>query len=242
MIVMPSLDLHDGEVVKLTGGRLATRRVVAQDPEALAYFWRQQGARWLHVVDLNAAFGRGSNAGVIRRLLRQAPRWQVSGGLRDERRLQAMLDAGADRVIAGTRAVLDPAWLHACARRFQKRLWVAVDAYGDEITVGGWTRPSKRTLAEFLREVDRWPFGGYLYTNVSVEGRRRGVDREAIRRMLSLTRKPVCYSGGVASAADIRLCRDEGVHAIIVGAAFYFGGLTFAEALEAARPGRRGKT
>lgn len=231
---MPSLDLHEGEVVKLTGGKLETRRVVAQDPEALAHFWRGQGARWLHVVDLNAAFGDGSNTAVIRKLMQNPPRWQVSGGLGDERELQTMLEAGADRVIVGTKAILDPEWLQACAKRFRKKLWVAVDSRGDQITVKGWTTSAKLTLAEYLREVDNWPFGGYLYTNVSVEGRQKGIDRQAVRRMVSLTRKPVCYSGGVTSPADIKLCRDEGVHAIIVGAAFYFGGMTFAEASEAA--------
>jgi phosphoribosylformimino-5-aminoimidazole carboxamide ribotide isomerase len=220
--------------VKLTGGKLGLKRVVSRDPLEVARHWAREGARWIHVVDLDAAFGDGSSWPIVRRLLREPLRFQVSGGMKTEAQIERALAAGAERVIVGTRAVTDPDWLARAAERFRRRLWVAVDSRGSEVVAHGWTR-SAGDLARLVARLDPLPFGGFLFTNVSVEGRRRGIDRRAVRRVLNLTSKPVCYSGGVSTLADVRALRRLGTFAIIVGAALYFGGFAYADAAKEAR-------
>jgi phosphoribosylformimino-5-aminoimidazole carboxamide ribonucleotide (ProFAR) isomerase len=138
-------------------------------------------------------------------------------------------------VIVGTRAVKNPEWLRDASREFRSRLWVAVDARKDRIVAHGWTRRAGVSLSEYLRRVDGWPFGGYLYTNVNVEGRLRGIDRPAVRRIVGLTDKPVIYSGGVTSLSDVRTLKRLGVRGAIVGAAIYREALPFEQALRVAR-------
>jgi len=235
MDVIPSIDMYRGWVVKLTGGLRSTAWRISRDPVSVAEGWLARGARWIHMVDLDAAFGTGRNTAALARVVRRCDgRFEVSGGIRSSAKARAWLRRGVDRVIVGTRAVKDPAWLREASREFRSRLWVAVDSQGDRVVVHGWTRGVGLRLSEYVRQVDRWPFGGYLYTDVRVEGRRRGFDRKAVRAMLGLTDKPVLYSGGVTSLDDIRALKRMGATGAIVGASFYRGTLSFEQALKVA--------
>lgn len=235
MELIPSIDVYRGWVVKLTGGVRSTAWRICRDPAAVAQMWLQRGARWVHLVDLDAAFGTGRNTRALAEVIRALPegRFEVSGGVRNSQAVRDWLKRGAHRVITGTRAVKDPRWLERASGEFRERLWVAVDSRRDRIVVRGWTRSAGLRLADYVRGVDGLRFGGYLYTDVRVEGRNRGFDREAVRHMVGLTRKPVIYSGGVSSLADLRLLRRLGVAGAIVGAALYRGTLSFEKALQA---------
>jgi phosphoribosylformimino-5-aminoimidazole carboxamide ribotide isomerase len=237
MEVIPSIDLRGGWVVKLTGGKKSTEWRISDDPVSIARRWRQQGARRIHMVDLDAAFGEGGNREAMRSILKAFPsvKLQVSGGIRSSELIETWLRRGASRVIVGTRAIEDRAWLALAAREFRSKLWVAVDSLGDRIVIRGWTRPSGISLKEYVAHVDGWPFGGYLYTDVRVEGRHAGFDREAVRRMVELTRKPVLYSGGVSRLEDLRRLGRLGARGAVVGAALYRETFTLKQAMEAAR-------
>jgi len=234
MELIPSIDLLGGWVVKLTGGVRSTSWRISPDPLAVARGWLVRGASWIHLVDLDAAFGTGRNtramASVIRGL--RPGRFEVSGGVRSSAAVRAWLRRGARRVIVGTRAVKDPGWLERASREFRNKLFVAVDSRGDRIVVRGWTKEAGLRLSEYIAGVDGLGFGGYLYTDVRVEGRGRGFDRAAVRRMVGLTDKPVIYSGGVTSLADVRALKRMGAAGAIVGAAFYRGTLSFEKALK----------
>lgn len=237
MVVLPSIDLYRGWVVKLTGGRPSTARRISRDVATVAERWIGCGASWIHVVDLDAAFRTGSHGRTIAMLLRRFPgtRFEVSGGIRDSAAVRSWLDRGARRVIVGTRAVRDPAWLGRAAREFRRRLFVAVDARGDRIVVHGWTRTAGLRLREYLKKVDALPFGGYLYTDVRVEGRHQGFRPGAVKTLLRLTDKPVLYSGGVRSLAELRALKRLGVSGVILGTALYRGTIDLRAALREIR-------
>lgn len=223
MEIIPSIDLRQGWVVKLTGGEKQTEWRISDDPPAVARKWAAQGAAWIHLVDLDGAFGDGDNREIMARILDAVPglKIQVSGGMRASATIDAWLRRGAARVIAGTQAIRDQAWLREASRRFGERLWVAVDSRGDEIVVRGWTESAGLGLDAYVAQVDAAGFGGYLYTDVRVEGRHAGFDAAAVARMVGLTRKPVIYSGGISSLEDLRRLKAAGPAGAILGAALY---------------------
>jgi phosphoribosylformimino-5-aminoimidazole carboxamide ribotide isomerase len=232
MEIIPSIDLRGDWVVKLTGGEKKTEWKISDDPVSIAQQWLGQGAKWIHLVDLDAAFGDGDNRRVMRDILKAAPKAkiQVSGGMRKSETIASWLERGAARVIAGTKAVQDREWLRQASKAFGKKLWVAVDSRGDEIVVRGWTEKAGLVLGEYVSDVDRAGFGGYLYTDVRVEGRHQGFDETAVARMVGLTKKPVVYSGGISSLEDLRRLSSLGVSGAILGAALYRGTFTLEQA------------
>jgi phosphoribosylformimino-5-aminoimidazole carboxamide ribotide isomerase len=235
MEIIPSIDLRQGWVVKLTGGKKSTEWRISDDPVAIARQWVERGAKWIHLVDLDAAFGDGDNRKVMQRIVKAVPKvkLQVSGGMRTSAAVRSWVERGAARVVAGTKAIQDRAWLKEAAGEFGKKLWVAVDSRGDEIVVRGWTEKSGLILGEYVSDVDRSGFGGYLYTDVRVEGRHEGFDTQAVTRMVGLTQKPVVYSGGVSSLQDLVALKRIGVSAAILGAALYRKTFTLEQAMGA---------
>lgn len=235
MEIIPSIDLRKGWVVKLTGGKKSTEWRISEDPVSVARKWVEQGARWVHLVDLDAAFGEGNNRKAMKAILASVPRarLQVAGGMRRSEAIRSWLKEGAGRVVAGTRAIQDRAWLRDAAAEFKKKVWVAVDARGDQIVIRGWTQRAGTILGEYVSDVDRSAFGGYLYTDVRVEGRHEGFDEAAVQRMVALTRKPVVYSGGIRSLDDLRRLKALGVEGAIVGAALYRETFTLEQAMGA---------
>lgn len=230
MNLLPAMDLLSGRVVKLGGDHLNPERDYGS-PEEIADRWISAGARWLHVVDLDGALESGSNDRSIDLILEKASSCgvsvQVGGGLRDENRLARF---PAERLIVGTRAIEDPDWLEAMAAKFPHRLVVSVDGNGLDLLVKGWQSGAAETLGEVLTRVSQLPVAALLYTNVTVEGRGKGVDWGPAKVIQDRSPHPVIHSGGISSLEDVRGFRDLGAHGIILGSAIYLDRFTYEEA------------
>ena len=240
MIIFPAMDLWNGEVVKLEAKLHRTVERVYGEPAEIAARWLGLGAEWLHIVDLNAALGEGSPnldqaAAIVRAAHHAGAHVQWGGGVRDDASLDAVLTAGAKRAIVGTKAIRDWGWLAAAAARHPWRLQVSIDGRGREILISGWQEASGVDAVEFLRRANDLPLGGYLYTNVTVEGRGQGVEWGPVEEILKAARHPVVFSGGVSTIADVARFKELGAYGIIAGSALYLNRIDFSEAKALAR-------
>lgn len=227
MIVYAAIDLRGGRVVQLVGGRPEDERVSLPDPAGVARGWIDVGFTALHVVDLDAALGLGSNAAAVDRVIAAArgARVQVAGGVRTTERVEALLDAGADAVVVGTRAVQDPEWLEDIATRWPGRIVLAADVRGDDVVIRGWTAAAGITVDELLGRIAALPLAGVLVTDVAREGQMTGADTVRFRHLAETSPHPVLASGGIAGAADLAALSRSGVAGAIVGMALYTGAL-----------------
>ncbi len=226
MIAIPAVDLREGACVQLVGGDYDAERVRLTDPIAVARAWVAQGFRRLHVVDLDAATGRGSNAAIVRELLATASvPVSVGGGVRTDEAIANLLAAGADTVVVGTRAVEDPEWLRAAARRHPGRLQVAADVRGTRVVTRGWTDEGDDGVHALLASLAGLPLAGVLVTAVHREGRLQGPDVPLVRSLTAATSLPIVASGGIASVADLTSLQDAGAAGAVLGMALYTGAL-----------------
>ena len=226
MLVMPAIDLREGACVQLVGGSYAQERVRESDPVAAAERWREAGFTRLHVVDLDAATGAGSNAAVVQALQRvPGISMQVGGGLRTDDALDAVLRRGAAAAVVGTRALEDHAWLESQAERWPFRIVVAVDLREGRPVLRGWTRESGAGLAETLDRLEELPLAALLVTCVDVEGQLAGPDLRTTERVRSLTALPIIASGGITSASDLHALARLDIWGAVVGMALYTGTL-----------------
>jgi len=226
MRVIPAVDLREGACVQLVGGDYAVEAVRLADPLAVAERWRLAGFRELHVVDLDAATGRGANTAVVDELVRlQGLVVQVGGGVRQAGSVQSLLDAGAARVVVGTRALLEPDWLAALAGRFPDRIVLAADVQGRQLTTHGWTQVLPLELDDALAAWDALPLAGLLVTSVQLEGRMQGPDVAMLEQVRSGTRHALYASGGIGSRVDLERLEGIGMDAVIVGMALYTGAI-----------------
>jgi len=239
MIVIPAVDIKDGRCVRLEQGRPERLSVYGDDPAAIARHWAGQGASWLHVVDLDGAFaGRPVNRDAVRAVIRAAGvPVQVGGGIRQETDIERLVAEGAARVVLGTRAVRDPAWLSAVVRRWGERIAVAIDVSGGRLAVEGWRRTGAEDPIEFARRLVDCGVSTIIYTDVSRDGTRRGINVAAVGDLCDRVSAGVIASGGVGSAEDVRALRRLGrrnLAGVIVGKALYEGSVTLQELKEAA--------
>jgi len=226
VIAAPAVDLMGGRCVQLVGGRAEDERISLPDPVAVAERWWSLGFEMLHVVDLDAALGTGSNTDLVGRVARATPALtQVGGGLRDDAAIEAALAAGADRVVVGTRAVDDPDWLERTCTMFPGRVVVAADIRDGVVLRKGWREASLFALTELLARVEGLLLAGILCTDVSREGRMQGIDRAAAERAVKATRHPVWISGGITSLEDLASLKDAGAAGAVLGMALYTGKL-----------------
>lgn len=233
MIVIPAVDIRRGRVVRLRHGSPDEETAYTDDPATAASSFHEAGAEWLHVVDLDAAFGTGDNRDAIRQVLSTTgARTQVGGGIRALDEAAELIAGGAERIILGTEAVRNPAFLQRAIERFGDSVIVALDVQGDRVRVRGWADEAG-TLDETLPRVLEAGAARILVTQVSRDGTLEGPDVELYQRLTSTLDVPVIASGGVRGADDLRALADTGAEAAIVGKALYEGQLTFAEALEA---------
>ena len=226
MLVMPAIDLREGACVQLVGGSYAAERVREPDPLRVAERWREVGFTRLHVVDLDAAMGVGSNAGVVGAL--QAVEdvdVQVGGGLRSMESLERVFDLGAVAAVVGTRAIEDAQWMREASDRWPFRLVAAADVRDGEAVVRGWTRPAPLTLDEALDALDELPLAALLVTCVDVEGLMGGPDFDTLERIRARTSLPLIASGGITTLDDLRELRAMDVWGAVVGMALYTGTL-----------------
>jgi len=222
MIAAPAVDLKGGRCVQLVGGRPDDVAVSLPDPIAAAERWYGAGFGTLHVVDLDAALGLGDNLGVILDLIQAIPATtQVGGGIRTDERAEALLDAGASRIVVGTRALDDPAWLAGLARAYPGRVMVALDTKDGRILRRGWTEESPLEISTYLPGLAGLPLAGILSTNVAREGRLQGIDREACRQVIELSPHPVWASGGVTTMDELAYLDRAGSAGVVLGMALY---------------------
>jgi phosphoribosylformimino-5-aminoimidazole carboxamide ribotide isomerase len=226
MIAIPAVDLREGACVQLVGGEYDAEAVRLDDPVAVAREWARLGFRQLHVVDLDAATGRGSNAAVVEEILRDGRMLvQVGGGVRTEERVEELLDLGAARVVVGTRALEEPDWLEEVARRFPGALVVAADVRGRQVVTHGWTRTLPGDVLDTVAALNELPLAGLMVTAVHREGQMQGPDYFLLEDVVEAARLPVLASGGIAGVHDLRELAERGAAAAIIGMALYTGAL-----------------
>jgi phosphoribosylformimino-5-aminoimidazole carboxamide ribotide isomerase len=235
----PAIDIRHGRVVRLSQGEATRQTVYGDDPVAVAERFADQGAEWIHVVDLDRAFGDGENLALVRRIVARAgwrAKIQLGGGLRSPELVKVGLAQGVSRVVVGTAAALDPSLVPAVlAAEGAERIAVGIDAREGQVAVRGWTETSSLTAEALARRVTADGARTIIYTDVARDGMLAGPDLEGARR-LQQGSASVIASGGVAGVADIRAVRDAGLAGVIVGRALYEGRFGLVEALEAAAP------
>ncbi|WP_040163550.1 bifunctional 1-(5-phosphoribosyl)-5-((5-phosphoribosylamino)methylideneamino)imidazole-4-carboxamide isomerase/phosphoribosylanthranilate isomerase PriA [Microbacterium gorillae] len=237
LTLLPAVDVADGKAVRLTQGAAGSETSYG-DPIAAAEAWAEQGAEWVHLVDLDAAFGRGNNTAVLRKVIRslRGVSIELSGGIRDDASLEAALESGASRINLGTAALENPEWAADVIARYGDAIAVGLDVRGTTLAARGWTQDGG-DLWEVLDRLEDAGCSRYVVTDVTKDGTLRGPNLDLLREMTQRTPKPIVASGGVSSLDDIAALRELvplGVEGAIVGKALYAGAFTLAEALDVA--------
>lgn len=237
--LLPAVDVADGQAVRLVQGEAGSETSYG-DPLAAALDWQRGGAEWIHLVDLDAAFGRGSNAALLadvtRELATGGVKVELSGGIRDDASLERALGTGATRVNLGTAALEDPAWTAAVIARHGDAIAVGLDVRGTTLAARGWTQEGG-DLWEVLARLDAAGCARYVVTDVTKDGTLRGPNLDLLREVCARTSAPVVASGGISSLDDLVALRGlvpSGVEGAIVGKALYAGAFTLPQALDVA--------
>lgn len=234
MMVFPAVDLKNGRCVRLRQGRAAEATVYGDDPVEMARRWADEGAEALHVVDLDGAFeGAPRHADVIAAMIRACGlRVQVGGGLRSDEHVRRMLDAGAWRVILGTRALSRPDDVGALVARYGEKIVVGIDARDGRVQTRGWVESSEVSALDLARMADGWGVGAIVYTDTATDGMLSGPNLRGVCEMAAAVRCDIVASGGISDAADVsRLARLalENLSGVIVGQALYAGRVSLPE-------------
>lgn len=237
--LLPAVDVADGQAVRLLQGEAGSETSYG-DPLAAALDWQRGGAEWIHLVDLDAAFGRGSNAALLadvtRELAAGGVKVELSGGIRDDASLDRALGTGATRVNLGTAALEDPAWTAEVITRHGDAIAVGLDVRGTTLAARGWTQEGG-DLWEVLARLDDAGCARYVVTDVTKDGTLRGPNLDLLREVCARTSAPVVASGGISSLDDLVALRalvPSGVEGAIVGKALYAGAFTLPQALDVA--------
>lgn len=233
--LLPAVDVADGQAVRLVQGKAGTETSYGSPLEA-ALAWQEQGAEWVHLVDLDAAFGRGSNREIINEVIgRLDIKVELSGGIRDDESLRAALATECMRVNIGTAALESPEWVESIIAEYGDRIAVGLDVRGRTLAARGWTKEGG-DLYEVMARLDAQGCARYVVTDVERDGTLHGPNLELLRSVCSATDRPIVASGGVGSLSHIHALSELvplGVEGAIVGKALYAGEFTLAEALVA---------
>jgi 1-(5-phosphoribosyl)-5-[(5-phosphoribosylamino)methylideneamino] imidazole-4-carboxamide isomerase/N-(5'phosphoribosyl)anthranilate isomerase len=235
--LLPAVDVAEGKAVRLTQGALGTETDFG-DPVDAAADWARQGAEWIHLVDLDAAFGRGENRALLRRVIVEVPgvKIELSGGIRDDASLESALDSGATRVNLGTAALENPDWAASAIARFGDKIAVGLDVRGETLAARGWTEEGGN-LWDVLARLEDAGCARYVVTDVTRDGMLNGPNLELLTAITEKTGKPVVASGGIASLDDLVALRSLvplGVEGAIVGKALYAQKFTLEQAIAVA--------
>lgn len=238
MLIIPAIDLKDGCCVRLRQGDLNQETVYSQDPPAMALHWERQGARFLHIVDLNGAVdGRPRNVVQIEAILKTVSiPVQIGGGIRTLEAIRLYLSRGAARVVLGTAVLQNWALLEQACAEFPGQVLISVDVRDGKVAVQGWTSLSQTLAFDVVRRLDGYPLAGLVFTDISRDGMLEGPNLVTLRQIVDCTAIPVIASGGITCLEDIRAIKSLGarVEGIIVGKALYDGKLDLRAATEAA--------
>jgi phosphoribosylformimino-5-aminoimidazole carboxamide ribotide isomerase len=236
MLVIPAIDLKDGQCVRLRQGRMEDDTVFSSDPVAMAERWIKAGARRLHIVDLNGAFtGQPVNASVIHKIAQTYPDIpiQVGGGIRDEDTIQAYLDVGVNFVIIGTKAIQSPHFIADACQEFPGHIIVGLDARDGKLATEGWSKLSRHSAIEMAQRFEEDGVEAIVFTDISRDGMLQGLNIDSTVALAQSVKIPVIAAGGITTIEDIQaLCEvaDQDIMGVITGRAIYEGTLDFTQA------------
>jgi phosphoribosyl isomerase A len=233
--LLPAVDVADGRAVRLVQGAAGSETAYG-DPLEAALAWQNDGAQWVHLVDLDAAFGRGSNAALLAEVVgRLDVKVELSGGIRDDDSLTRALATGAARVNIGTAALEDPQWCDRVVAEYGERVAIGLDVRGRTLSARGWTRDGG-DLYDVLERLDKAGAARYVVTDITKDGMMRGPNLDLLREVCARTDRPIIASGGVSTLDDLRALatlEPVGVEGVIAGKSLYAGAFTVREALDA---------
>lgn len=243
MLILPAIDIRGGRCVRLIQGDYARETVFADDPAAMAQRWLDEGARAIHIVDLDGArdgtvTNRTAVEGILKAAAGSGAITELGGGIRDLAGIEGWLEAGLTRVIIGTAAVREPQLVSDAARRWPGRVWVGIDARGGKVAVQGWLETTGVDAVELARDMEGRGAAGIVFTDIDRDGTGQGVSVESTARLAEALGIPVVASGGVHSLEDVARLRkvaSSGIEGVIVGRALYDGGVTLPDLLAAAQ-------
>ena len=234
--LLPAVDVQDGQAVRLVQGEAGSATGYG-DPLAAALDWQNAGAEWIHLVDLDAAFGRGDNRAVMQRVVEElGVKIELSGGIRDDASLENALSMGATRVNLGTAALEDPEWTARVIEQYGEQVAVGLDVRGTVLAARGWTKEGG-DLWEVLERLEQAGCLRYVVTDVTKDGTLKGPNTELLGQLCAKTSKPVVASGGISSLEDVAALAamvDQGVEGAIMGKALYAGRFSLEQALAVA--------
>lgn len=223
MIIYPAIDLRAGQCVRLRQGDFQQETVYGTDPGEMALHWQSQGAKALHLVDLDGAkSGKPINLDALRSI-RQAVKipLQVGGGLRTEADLNTIFELGIERAILGSQACKDPAWLGLMAKRYPTRILLGLDAKNGYVATEGWLEVSSVSALDLAKQVSTFPLAGIIYTDIAKDGMMAGPNWEGLQQMSQATPLPVIASGGVTTSDDVKRLKQMNLAGCIIGRALY---------------------
>jgi phosphoribosylformimino-5-aminoimidazole carboxamide ribotide isomerase len=238
MLIIPAIDLKDGCVVRLTQGSLKDKKIYSRDAVKTARHWLRQGAKLIHVVDLDGATsGVAKNIEIAKKIAQEVcVPLEFGGGVRKIETIKALIDAGVSRVVLGTKAIEDSAFLKEALKKFKDKVIVSIDARDGQVLINGWQKKSGKLQAtELAKQLKILGLKEVIYTDISKDGTLKGPNIKGIKALLKDTGLKVIASGGVSSLDDIRrlkLLEKSGVTGIIVGKALYEGRFTLTQALK----------
>ena len=235
MLLIPAIDIKEGKCVRLRQGLMEDSTVFGDSPLAMADKWVELGAKRIHLVDLDGAFaGKPANAEVINAIAEKYPHVpiQIGGGIRDEKTIQAYLDAGVEYVIIGTRAANEPEFIAEIAEQFGKHLIIGLDAKDGIVAVDGWAKLTDHNVVDLAKRFENDGVQAIIYTDIARDGMMQGVNLEATKHLAESVNIPIIASGGVTNMNDLielQKIESSGISGVITGRAIYEGTLDFAE-------------
>lgn len=237
MLVIPAIDLRDGKCVRLIQGEYHRQITYQDDPVQQALAFKTDGAKWLHVVDLDGAkVGKSINTDTIREIKAESGlKVEVGGGIRDEDTIRQMLDMGIDRVIIGTQAVKEFNWFSEMANKFPQKLILSLDTRGSKVAIAGWTQDTPQQLWDFASQAAALPLGAIIYTDISKDGMMDGPNFERTKALADAVNVDVYAAGGVTSVEDVRQFADIGIAGVIIGRSLYENNIKLKEAIRVVR-------
>lgn len=237
MLIYPAIDLYEKEAVRLFKGDYAQKTVYSTDPVSVAADFRRQGAERVHLVDLEGARdGNTPNFDIVCAIKRETGLFcEIGGGIRSMQTVEKYLDAGIDRVILGTAAVTDGAFLSEVAAKYGGQLAVGADIKDGYVAIKGWTKSSGVTAEDFFEKLEETGIGTVICTDISRDGAMKGTNRELYRELSGKFSMDLIASGGVSSLDDVRALAAMNIHGAIIGKAYYTGAIVLSEAIEAAK-------
>lgn len=239
MLVIPAIDLRGGQCVRLEQGKLDKETIFSKDPVFIAKIWQAQGAKMLHIVDLDGAFsGVSQNTKIIKKIIKAVKiPVEVGGGIRSIKTIKKMLDKGIERVVLGTVAVYDPSLLRKAIDEFGRMVVVGIDAYEGRVAIAGWKDITSVKAIELAKKLEGWGISEIIFTDIAKDGMMQGPNLANIRRMGRAINVPLIVSGGISSLKDvkkIKLLEKYGVRGMIIGKALYTGDIKLDEAIKIA--------